>query len=251
MRSLKIGAIKARPIANPKCNDLLNKLTSLIDSKTDVSKHLENDNVTSITKDIFETDFTLDEAKVLQSHLNAVLSVHGEDVDVQNKSFEDHTMIYYKELNLTELGEEEKDFIKYLRMMKMKGLVLEAKKLEFYLLAIRLLSFTAENANPQFRIDRLMSRVVNKIVVLSDEDGFDKLKYINAVKDADTKVQMDKEASILKKRDVSRENIMSEPVLEEDNDIKETQTRKLKAKSVVPKQQSFLENIFRSMSSKH
>jgi hypothetical protein len=249
MRSLKAGAIKARPIANPKCNELLNKLTSLIDSKTDVSKHLENENVTSITKDIFETDFTLDEAKMLQSHLNSVLSVHGEDVDVQNKAFEDHTMIYYKDLNLTELPEEEKEFIKYLKMMKMKGLVLEAKKLEFYLLAIRLLCYTAENANPQFRIDRLMSRVVNKVVVLSDEDNFDRLKYVNAVKEADTKMQMDKEAFILKKRDVSRENIMSEPVLEEDT--KETQTRKLKAKSVVPKQQSFLENIFRSMSSKH
>ena len=245
MRSLKAGSIKNRPIPNPKVLELMGKLTSIIDSNTDTSKHLENGIISSAVADIFSTEFTTDDAKLLQSHLNYVLSIHAEEVDIQNKTFEDHTTAYCKSLNLNELPDDEKEFIRYLRMMKQKGLVLEQKKLDFYILAIRLLAFTNETANPQFRIDRLMSKTVNKIVALSEEDGFDRVSYVNNFREIETKQHMEKNESILKKRDDSDDEEDMEPVVAEDKD--QSQRRKLKAK-VVLKKETFIENIFRTIS---
>jgi hypothetical protein len=238
MRSLKTGAIKGRPLPNPKVYELMKKLTSLIDSKTD-DKHLENGNIGSITADIFDTEFTVDEAKLLQSHLNLILSIHADDVNLQTIAFDDHTTAYLKSINLTELSDDDKEFIRRIKMMRMKGLEIEQKKLDYWQIAIRLLAYTNETANPQFRIDRIMSRVINKVVVLSDEDGFDRIKYVQDFRDAESKELIAKNASI--KRNDSDDEEEMEPVPDD-----KTQRRKLTAKKTLRKE-TFMENMFRSM----
>jgi hypothetical protein len=119
----------------------MKKLTSLIDSKTETPKHLENGIIGSITADIFDTESTVDEAKLLQSHLNLVLSIHADDVDLQNIAFDDHTTAYLKSLNLTELSDDGKEFIRRVKTMRMKGLEIEQKKLDYWQIAIRLLAY--------------------------------------------------------------------------------------------------------------
>jgi hypothetical protein len=122
----------------------------------------------------------------------------------------------------------------------MKGLEIEQKKLDYWQIAIRLLAYTNETANPQFRIDRIMSRVINKVVVLSDEDGFNKIKYVQDFRDAESEL-LAKNAAILKKREESDDEEEMEPVPDD-----KTQRRKLTAKKTVRKE-TFMENIFRSM----
>ena len=96
VKSLKHGQTKSKPIAPLKGSDLMNKLVSIINSKPDNSKHLENGIISSAVADILCTDFTVEEAKLLQSHFNTILSIHGEEMEMQNKIFDEHTTAYLK-----------------------------------------------------------------------------------------------------------------------------------------------------------
>jgi hypothetical protein len=84
-----------------------------------------------------------------------------------------------------------------------------------------------------------MSRIVNKVVVLSDEDGFDRIKYVQDFRDAEREELIAKNASI--KRNDSDDEEEMEPVPDD-----KTQRRKLTAKKTVRKE-TFMENMFRSM----
>jgi hypothetical protein len=126
--------------------------------------------------------------------------------------------------------------------MKVKGLELEYNKLAFYMIHLRFLKFTAETPNPKLRINRLMGKAINKIVSVSEEDGFNRIKYVEDFRNAESKELIAKNTAILKKREESDDEEEMEPVPEPDD---KTQRRKLTAKKTIRKE-TFMENMFRN-----
>lgn len=249
MLSLKSGNLKTGSAPNALIVAFKNRLTSIIDSKTQASYNDENSIVVSAAVDGFEHDFTMDEIKMLQTYLSNLVVVNADNIDTQTKKYEDHSIAYCRELKCDSLPQQEEDYMKLIDKMTRKGLQLEYNKLELCMIGIRLRFYTSESANRQLKTDRLMSRTVNKMVSLLDEDGFNRVNYVKDMREKESKASEEKIASALKKReeldDGKEEATMESTIAEVGNDDK-TQRRKLKAKSTVPKE-SFVEGFFRNV----
>jgi hypothetical protein len=172
MLSLKIGSMKMGPVPSLKIIEPMQKLSSIMDAKTNIPASLESSLIASAVADMFETDISLEEARLLKSYMNTVLLVQEDNISMQTKTYDQHLVAYLDNLGIKELSFDETEYFKYVKTMKVKGLELEYNKLAFYMIHLRYLKFTAETPNPKLRINRLMGKAVNKIVSVSEEDGF-------------------------------------------------------------------------------